>query len=457
MDGIQYKPKAGHIRIRHTIDTPGAKYKPLYFQPFSFEDGLVRQVAAEWLNYLREDGTEPVSISKLRKSKETNIQWTNEQGDKQIKKVNFSKVVSVIKEHKYFFYEPLGIPVNAKIPWADQCLTASMDHYWPDNQNKIPGDTTLITLVSGFGEQCPLRPSIDREGICYAPLLTYLYKIIINSRKYLVENSDQMFSFDEIWVQNLFSFLNSFISLVESTLVQIYYQAKYDKKNENGLGEISGLKFDAEKIGPTTTGRALEKIHWLYLCTGRHIEKVDDEIKNIKFLKEIRNHVNHFDPPVFACTAEDLAYWLNITHSLASFLWKVRRLIQLPPSQELCSLLFLPKVAFLPRNPVHLRGRQKSVSGYASCLWPVTDTCSVPIHLTPEQCRGARAMLNWSPTILASRANLPEKLIIEYESGIVKLNVKQISIIRNVFQSAGITFLPGDDHGEGIRFSPKLP
>lgn len=456
MDQINYTAKTC-AKIHHTIEKDGKRteYKPLRLRETFSEEGLDRQVSLEWINYFRDIDKHPEPLTKNSikrlKIRTVNICWDDETGNKKVAQISIAKALENVRQYRYFAQKELDIPENAKLPWPDRVISATMDHYWPDNQNNIKGDTTVLTIA--LGDNFPLSPAIDREGFCYAPLLKVLYGSIINSRNYIVENSNHMFGPEDLWLQHLFNYLNSVISLVESTMVQIHYKAKFDPKNENGVGQESGLKFDSLKMGSTITGRSLDKIHWLYLCTGRHLEKIDEELRQIKMLKEVRNHINHFDPPVFACTAEDVARWLNVTKYVGNFIWKVRRLLQLPPSQDLCSILFLPTVVFTPRNPNHNRGIQKPVVGYESSRWPSSTKGRAIATLSAEQCRGARGMLNWTQEQLAIFANLSTVLIEKFESGESCLTSIQIEALIAKFKTANIVFLSPDENGEGIRLS----
>lgn len=453
MDGIVYSPKQDFVKIHHTIDrqdTP-TEYKPLRFLPSGLDSASERQIAIEWLTYFRDPAKHPATFTKQSaKNIKIHTKWFDDQGKSQSSQTTLSRVIEVIRQHHYFAQEHVNITPGAKTPWPDRGIAATMDHYWPDNQNNIQGDTTIVSLDIGDG--FPLKATIDREGFCYSPLMRVLYSSIINSRDYLVNNSNHLFEPEDMWIQNLFTYLNSSISLIESTLMQIYYKAKYDEKDNNGLGKESGLKFDEKKMGGTITGRALDKIHWLFLCTGRHIENIDNELCQIKLLKDVRNHINHFDPPIFACTAEDVANWLNVTKHIGSFIWKIRRLLRLPPSRDICSLLYLPQVEFTPRNPRHHRGTQKPVVGYASSKWPKQIRCSASKHLTAAQCRGARGMLAWSQEKLATTSLLPCSLIEGFEAATLALAPYQKEILTKTFKVAGIIFKNEND-GESVMLA----
>ncbi len=65
--------------------------------------------------------------------------------------------------------------------------------------------------------------------------------------------------------------------------------------------------------------------------------------------------------------------------------------------------------------------------------------------LTPEQCRAARAWLDWSQTDLAKRASVSLSTIRDFEGGKRAPIANNLEAIRRALSGAGINFLFNDD------------
>lgn len=71
--------------------------------------------------------------------------------------------------------------------------------------------------------------------------------------------------------------------------------------------------------------------------------------------------------------------------------------------------------------------------------------------MTPEQCRGARAMLDMSQDELAQRAKVTARLLSEFESGKRTLAERSLDDIRTVLGAGGVEFIPENGGGVGVR------
>jgi len=87
-------------------------------------------------------------------------------------------------------------------------------------------------------------------------------------------------------------------------------------------------------------------------------------------LKDIRNHLSHFDPPCVAFTMADVAGWLNLVSDVGRFIWKMRMRMEAPLSKGIVEMITLPLVKFMPQDPSDLRLPQESDVGYISSTWP---------------------------------------------------------------------------------------
>jgi predicted transcriptional regulator len=72
--------------------------------------------------------------------------------------------------------------------------------------------------------------------------------------------------------------------------------------------------------------------------------------------------------------------------------------------------------------------------------------------VTPEQCRAARAMLNWSQKDLAKAADVGLSTISRLETEELTPHASNLAAIRAALETAGIVFIDGDDiMGAGLR------
>ncbi|MEN2787988.1 multiprotein-bridging factor 1 family protein [Sphingomonas qilianensis] len=77
--------------------------------------------------------------------------------------------------------------------------------------------------------------------------------------------------------------------------------------------------------------------------------------------------------------------------------------------------------------------------------------------ITIEQCRAARALLDWSAEILAKSAGVGVATVRRYESG-MSVAAGSLSAIEDAFSAAGVTFIDAGEAspagGQGVRFDP---
>ena len=77
--------------------------------------------------------------------------------------------------------------------------------------------------------------------------------------------------------------------------------------------------------------------------------------------------------------------------------------------------------------------------------------------ISPEQCRGARAMLGWSRDKLASAAEVAVGTVVDFERGARQPYKRTLSDIRRALENAGIIFIDQNGGGPGVRLRDPLP
>ncbi|WP_316231609.1 helix-turn-helix transcriptional regulator [Bradyrhizobium sp. SZCCHNR1051] len=65
--------------------------------------------------------------------------------------------------------------------------------------------------------------------------------------------------------------------------------------------------------------------------------------------------------------------------------------------------------------------------------------------MSPEQCRAARAWLNWSQEQLAAKAQVSSSTLRDFEAGRRVPIANNLAAIRRTLEDAGIEFLSGSE------------
>ena len=77
------------------------------------------------------------------------------------------------------------------------------------------------------------------------------------------------------------------------------------------------------------------------------------------------------------------------------------------------------------------------------------------MSLSAAQSRAARGLLDWSQTELASRSNLSESTIRDFEKGRRVPSPNNLAAVARAFEAAGLEFIPENGGGAGIRFRER--
>jgi len=79
--------------------------------------------------------------------------------------------------------------------------------------------------------------------------------------------------------------------------------------------------------------------------------------------------------------------------------------------------------------------------------------------MSPELCRAARALLNWSQQELASRAQVARKTIADFELGAVNPHPRTLRDVVAALEAAGVEFLPAEANisNGGVRIKWSEP
>jgi transcriptional regulator with XRE-family HTH domain len=72
--------------------------------------------------------------------------------------------------------------------------------------------------------------------------------------------------------------------------------------------------------------------------------------------------------------------------------------------------------------------------------------------LTPQQCRAARGLLDWTQEELAERAGVSRGTVRGFENGRHELHRGSAAVIRGALEAAGVVLIdPDHETGSGVR------
>ena len=77
------------------------------------------------------------------------------------------------------------------------------------------------------------------------------------------------------------------------------------------------------------------------------------------------------------------------------------------------------------------------------------------MDITPDQCRGARGLLDMTQSDLASRSGVSLGTVINFESGERQPIRAVMEAMRKALEDAGIEFIPENGGGLGVRFAKR--
>ena len=78
--------------------------------------------------------------------------------------------------------------------------------------------------------------------------------------------------------------------------------------------------------------------------------------------------------------------------------------------------------------------------------------------ISPQQCRAARALLDWSQQQLADRANVGIVTIRQLEASVHEPRRATLDVVRRALEAGGVEFIDENGGGPGVRLrKPTKP
>ena len=297
--------------------------------------GSNTEVASMLVNFFFKDRQ---SLNKWRKDNKTyNINWTDRNQIRQVSApINYLTMSSFIRHHGYFDAQNFNLP-PIECHWLDFSLDMKIN--WHMHDETAPSGLTILDGVSQqqYGENYPIVPKLNREGHSFTTMQPQLLSRIVTLRSKLVENSH--LALEDEWFFDLRNLINETVSIVEITLNQIYNKAEYDP--------LEHWQFNKDKLGGKHGRRFEDKLSWIYKISGRHLG-AENYLPAVHNLRELRNHMMHFDPPSLVVTIEEASIWLNQVIDVGYLLIRMRQAIGVEVSLQLMNFILQKEVKFNP-------------------------------------------------------------------------------------------------------------
>jgi transcriptional regulator with XRE-family HTH domain len=75
--------------------------------------------------------------------------------------------------------------------------------------------------------------------------------------------------------------------------------------------------------------------------------------------------------------------------------------------------------------------------------------------VTPEQCRAARGLLDWSQQDLSKHAGIGIVTVRQIEAGSTEPRRATLVVVRQAFEAAGVEFIHENGGGPGVRLRKR--
>jgi len=272
--------------------------------------------------------------------------------------INYLEIARHIREKGHFSSDEFNLP-EIQCFWLDFSLDYKI--YWHKFDDTAPEGLAVFDGVTKqqYGDKYPISPKLIREGHSFTTLQPQLLHRIIKQRKDLISKSNLALSDD--WFFDLRTLINDTVSIVEITLNQLYIKAEYDP--------LPGWTFDKEKLKERYARKFEDKLGWVYKISGKHL-CAESYVPSCNKLRELRNHMMHFDPPSLIVTIEEATIWLNQIIDVGWLLIKIRQAIGAEISLQLINFILQKEAIFNPEKDYAKRlPIGTGNADYASSTW----------------------------------------------------------------------------------------
>ena len=308
-------------------------------------------------NYFLKD----VNLNHKQWKKEKNtwqINWEdNNRIQQQSKPINYLLISEYLRQNSHFDLNYFNLP-KMECLWLDNSMNMKLNFHMHDHTGTFGLGSGNLHLQ--YGNNYPIKPLLNREGSLYTSFQPQLMNRIVFTREKLISNSDK--SLEDDWVFDLRTLISDTISLIDITLTQLYIKAEYDA--------LPNWTFNKNKLGVRHGRRLDDKLKWVFQITGNNLN-IENEIESLNNLKNIRNHLMHFDPPSLVITIEESVGWLNQIIDIGIILIKLRKAAKAEISANLINFILQKEAIFNPVDSSKERAplNRESEGGYFSSTW----------------------------------------------------------------------------------------
>jgi hypothetical protein len=288
------------------------------------------------------------------------VHWDNNNVKIDSLPINYSIILNNIKQNWYFKQDKLKLFIIRE-PFLDVATCAGLAMHSVTDEGEPQVSFTITPGEHFMGENYPVVPMLKSEGIIIGSFLNDFLNRIALHRQELVNSSNQCFSME--WFFKFRDVINDSISSLEIMLNLVYSKAEFDLPPT--------WVFNQDRLGLKYNRRFKDKLRWISEISGKdfNIEKYK---KSLYWLQELRNHLNHFDPPSFCITFEQCAQVLNAIVDVGMVHLAMRKALGLYPSTTLINFVLQPEVIFIPEPQFIKRATDdEEGNGYNTCRWPV--------------------------------------------------------------------------------------
>jgi hypothetical protein len=320
------------------------------------QNSLTRDLAAYIINKYANSS---YSKTRLQKLGTIEIKWNEKSRGAVTARLHIDTVTEQLRKDRRFDANAFNI-----YPLKSNDLDSTVDIGLPQPLMGSDGKAVKFHLPVFPNTKFPISPLLDREGGVANVLMNVVQNNILDLTRLLVTSSAQSCSsMGSSWFNSFRMLLNEVVSSVDITLHMVWFLAKY-------RGTNLGWKFDEAALGPRHGVRLKDKFSWIHKITGRPLDNAPTEIRHFISLKDLRNHLNHFDPPCFGYTMDEMAQWLNKVRHVGVLHWRIREKLGFQLSNSIVEMVLLPNIEFSPKPGSERRPPNDGPVGYASCQWP---------------------------------------------------------------------------------------